>query len=129
MVATVPNTGSTTANLRLIANNVELGKKFPKEVIPYLLKACCEADAKMKNDIENKIVMIGDKAVEELVKAIENESGVARSVAIMSVIRIGKSSVSVIKKSNLGWLGDYIINEIEGSRIPLSRNKRKVFAV
>lgn len=124
MSATFSNT-----NIRLIASNLELGKKFPKEVIPYLLKATLEADAKLKNEIENKIVSIGESAVPMLVEAIKSEQGTARGVAIMSLIRIGSASVECIKEASVGWLGDYIINEIKGSGVPVGINKQMATSV
>jgi len=119
---------STVANtIKLIKNNSDLGRKFPKEVIPYLLKAAENSDAVIRNDIENQIVKIGESAVTTLVDSLKTSTGFTRAIVAMSLIRIGHSSVSHLKnacKNNpeLDWIVDYIIREIEGTKRSLGKN-------
>lgn len=118
---------STVANtIKLIKNNSDLGRKFPKEVIPYLLKASENADAKTRNDIENQIIKIGESAIPTLVNSLETTTGSTRALIAMSLIRIGHSSINHIKsacKNNpeLNWVADYIVREIEGTKKSLGK--------
>ena len=108
--------------LKLINNNTELGKKFPKEVIPYLLSAVENADAKLKIDIENQIVKIGEAAIPVLIESLISTKGAARGVAAMSLIRLGSASINPLRdKKEIKWIVDYIINEIEGSKELLTK--------
>ena len=115
------------SKLKLVNNNIELGKKFPKEVIPYLLRAAENADAKLKIEIENQIVKIGESAISVLVESLSTTSGASRGVAAMSLIRMGFSSIKPLilayhDNKEYSWIVDYIINEIQGSNKSLSGN-------
>lgn len=113
---------STVANtIKLIKNHTDLGRKFPKEVIPYLLKAAENSNAQFRNDIENQIVKIGENAIDTLVNSLETSSGYTRALISMCLIRIGASSVKFLKaaskeNADLIWISEYIINEIEGTK-------------
>lgn len=113
-----------TNTIKLIKNSVE--KKFPKEVIPYLLKAVENADNKTRNDIENQIVKIGESAIPELVNALSTSTGTTRAVAAMALIRLGKASAEYLKSTyknnqDFQWVVNYISNEIEGTQRPLGQ--------
>jgi HEAT repeat protein len=118
--------------MKLVKSDNDISRKFPKETIPYLLKAIESADNKMKSDIENKIVDMGEKAVSELVDALQNTTGSVRGIVAMSLIRIGRTSIEALKKSGLKnpefkWVADYLTAEIEGSRTALaSKNEALV---
>ena len=115
-----------------LIKNIESGRKFPKEVVPYLLQAVETADYKTKSEIENQIVKIGKDAIQSLIDALASTKGTARAVAAMSLIRIGGSSLEPLKttyKNNpeLGWVVNYIVNEIEGTKRPLrSVNQQEI---
>jgi HEAT repeat protein len=119
---------STVANtIKLIKNHTDLGKRFPKEVIPYLLKAAENSNAQIRNDIENQIIKIGDSAIETLINSLETSSGYTRALIAMCLIRIGNPSINSLKSacknnSDLNWIADYIINEIEGTKRSLGQN-------
>lgn len=111
--------------IKLVKSDNELSRKFPRETIPYLLKAIESADNKMKSEIENKIVEMGEKAVFELVIALQSTTGAVRGIVAMSLVRIGRASVDALEKSGLKnpdfkWVADYLIAEIEGSRMALA---------
>ena len=62
-------------------------------------------DNNNKNQLENEIVNMGSSAV-----------------PAMSLIRIGEDSVSLLKEAanknhDFTWVADYLINEIEGSKV------------
>ena len=93
--------------------------------INYLLNIVQNADANIKNEIENRIVKIGVKAVPDLINCIQNNKGTSRGVAAMSLIRIGYDSVPFLKETacankEFAWVADYLIREIEGSQVPLA---------
>lgn len=112
--------------IKLIKNEAEVERELPREVIPYLLKALENADARTKNEIENKIVKIGKKAVDIIVENLITASPAVKGVICMALIRIGKDSINPLKKAaklnlDLGWVADYLINEIEGTGVPLGK--------
>jgi hypothetical protein len=93
--------------------------------INYLLNIVQNADANIKNEIENRIVKLGVKAVPDLINCIQNSKGASRGVAAMSLIRIGFDSVPFLQETaslnkEFTWVADYLITEIEGSQIPLA---------
>ncbi|MFA6989397.1 MAG: hypothetical protein WC197_04945 [Candidatus Gastranaerophilaceae bacterium] len=95
------------------------------EGINYLLNIVQNADANIKNEIENRIVKIGVKAVPDLINCIQNNKGTSRGIAAMSLIRIGYDSVPFLKETagsnkDFAWVADYLIKEIEGSQTPLA---------
>ena len=109
--------------IKLIKSN-DGSRNSSKEIIPYLLKAIENADAKMKNDIENQLFRFGEVLIPELVNLLTSSNGIARATIAMVLIRLGKSSIEPLKfayknNENLSWIADYIINEIEGSGISL----------
>ena len=80
------------------------------EGINYLLNIVQNADANIKNEIENRIVKIGVKAVPHLINCIQNNKGVSRGIAAMSLIRIGYDSVPFLKETacvnkEFAWFG------------------------
>ncbi len=93
---TIPNTAST---------------------IDYLLNKVENADAALKNSIENKIVSIGDKVIPDLIRNLLTATGAKRGVVAMSLIRNGKSAVTPLKSfaqqnQDKAWMANYILNEI-----------------
>lgn len=113
--------------IRLVKTKIDREKKFPREVIPYLLKAVDNADNKTRNDIENKLVHIGEDGLPALIEAMSAKSGAVRALIAMVLIRIGKSSILPLRQayqgqSNYEWIVSYIIDEIEGTRKPLKES-------
>jgi len=94
--------------------------------IDYLLNKVEKADAVLKNSIENKIVNIGSKVIPDLIRNLMTAKGTKRGVVAMSLIRNGKSAITFLKdfasqNQEQAWMANYIINEIEGSRVLLAR--------
>ena len=81
-----------------------------------------ELDNNNKNQLENEIVNMGSSAVPVLVEKLQTSKGLVRGVVAMSLIRIGEDSVSLLKEAanknhDFTWVADYLINEIEGSKV------------
>ena len=99
--------------------NVQFSTTFNTvNTIDYLLKKVETADVKLRNEIENKIVSLGQAAVSDLVRNLVESKGVKRSVVAMSLIRIGRASLQQLKKELLydnenNWVIRYVINEIQ----------------
>ena len=79
-------------------------------------------DNNNKNQLENEIVNMGSSAVPVLVEKLQTTKGLVRGVVAMSLIRIGEDSVSLLKDAanknhDFTWVADYLINEIEGSKV------------
>lgn len=79
-------------------------------------------DNNNKNELENQIVSMGTTAVPVLVEQLQTSKGLKRGVVAMSLIRIGHDSVSLLKEAasknrEFSWVADYLINEIEGSKV------------
>ena len=79
-------------------------------------------DNNNKNQLENEIVNMGSSAVPVLVEKLQTSKGLVRGVVAMSLIRIGEDSVSLLKEAAnknhvFTWVADYLINEIEGSKV------------
>lgn len=79
-------------------------------------------DNNNKNQLENEIVNMGSSAVPVLVEKLQTSKGLVRGVVAMSLIRIGEDSVSLLKEAanknqEFTWVADYLINEIEGSKV------------
>jgi hypothetical protein len=113
-----------TNSIKLIKNNTD--KKYPLEVIPYLIKAVENADAKTRNEIENLLVKIGNSGISTLVNKLESTSGTTRALIAMVLIRLGSSSIEYLKsiyqdKAEFEWMVNYIVNEIEGTQKPLGK--------
>lgn len=89
------------------------------ESVDFFLSQLETADNKSKNEIENKLVSIGDKAVPELVNKLQIVKGTVRGVVAMTLIRIGEPSVDCLKKAakankDFEWIAKYLITEING---------------
>ncbi len=87
--------------------------------INYFLTKLEDADNKSKNEIENMLVNIGDKAVPELVDKLQVVKGTVRGIVAMILIRIGEPSVDYLKRAakinkDFEWIADYLITEING---------------
>ena len=106
--------------------NVQFSTVFNTvNTIDYLLKKVETSDVKLRNEIENKIVSLGQSAVSDLVRNLVDSKGVKRSVVAMSLIRIGRVSLHQLKKELLydgenNWVIRYVINEIQGSNEALA---------
>ena len=79
-------------------------------------------DNNNKNQLENEIVNMGSSAVPVLVEKLQTSKGLVRGVVAMSLIRNGEDSVSLLKEAanknhDFTWVADYLINEIEGSKV------------
>ncbi|OGI00661.1 MAG: hypothetical protein A2104_06390 [Candidatus Melainabacteria bacterium GWF2_32_7] len=122
-----------TNPIKLIKSCADKSKKFPKDVIPYLLKASENADNKTRNDIENHIVKMGESAIPTLINALRNSKGTTRALIAMTLIRLGSASIEPLQvayEKNLEnqWIVNYIVSEIQGTQRPLSNvvNLKKV---
>lgn len=87
--------------------------------VEYFLSQLEGADNKSKNEIENTLVRIGDKAVPELVEQLQVVKGTVRGVVAMTLIRIGQPSIDYLKKAakinkEFEWIAKYLITEING---------------
>lgn len=87
--------------------------------IQYFLSKLENADNVAKNEIENKLVCIGQDAVPELVNQLQVVQGTKRGVVAMTLIRIGDASVEYLKKAardnkDFEWVAKYLITEIKG---------------
>lgn len=106
--------------------NVQFSTTFNTvNTIDYLLKKVETSDAKLRNEIENKIVSLWQAAVSDLVRNLVDAQGVKRSVVAMSLIRIGRASLQALKNELLydnenNWVIRYVINEIQGSNEALA---------
>lgn len=95
-----------------------------KDHVEYLLKACESAEPATRSKIENHLVKLGRKAVPMLVSSLYNTSGSTRGLVAMVLIRIGGYSIKHLENaaknnSDVKWISDYIIREIEGSKVYL----------
>ena len=87
--------------------------------VEYFLSKLEGADNKSKNEIENNLVRIGDKAVPELVQQLQVVKGTVRGVVAMTLIRIGKPAIDCLKRAaqsnkDFEWIANYLITEIDG---------------
>ncbi len=81
-----------------------------------------QLDNTNKNELENQIVSMGSSAVPVLVEQLQISKGLKRGVVAMSLIRIGEDSVKFLKEAanknkDFTWVADYLINEINGSKV------------
>lgn len=102
-------------------NNTEFSLS---KYISYLLKAAENCDAALRAEIENNIVGLGVKTVPYLINSLMTVKGAARGLAAMAIIRMGASTVEILKNTasktpDFAWMADYIINEIVGTQIPV----------
>lgn len=89
------------------------------ESIECILSKLENADTKSKNEIENMLVSIGNKAVPELVNQLQVVKGTVRGIVAMILIRIGEPSVGYLKEAarinkDFEWIAKYLITEIKG---------------
>ncbi len=95
--------------------------------ISYLLEVSENSGPAIKSKIENYLVKLGKKAVPGLIEALYDTSGPTRGMVAMALIRIGRPSVRYLERTaennpELNWISDYIINEIEGSKVFITEN-------
>jgi len=103
-------------------NNTEFSLS---KYIGYLLKAAENCDAALRAEIENNIVKLGVKTVPYLINSLMTVKGAARGLAAMAIIRMGGSTVEILKNTasktpDFAWMAEYIINEIVGTQIPVA---------
>lgn len=89
------------------------------ETINEILSKLDTADNSTKNELENKLVSIGDKAVPVLVEELQSIRGLKRGVIAMTLIRLGRQSIKYLedaarKNKDFAWVAKYLINEING---------------
>lgn len=75
-----------------------------------------------KNELENKLVSLGDKALPLLVEELQTIKGLKRGVIAMTLIRLGQQSVKYLedaarKNQDFAWIAKYLINEINGCKV------------
>lgn len=78
-----------------------------------------DADNMTRNAIENDVVRFGDKAAKFLINKVKTARGAQRGIAAMSLIRIGESSIKLLKEEarenkEFQWVANYLIKEISG---------------
>lgn len=76
-------------------------------------------DNSNKNELENKLVSMGDKALPVLVEEMQSIKGLKRGVIAMTLIRLGQQSVKYLedaasRNKDFAWVAKYLINEING---------------
>ena len=82
-----------------------------------LLKMLVDAEQKTKNEIENRIVNMGEGIANLLVDRLQKVKGTQRGVIAMSLIRLGECSIAPLKRLALNsnefqWIANYLISEI-----------------
>ena len=95
--------------MQAVVNNLNISEK-----LDFLLS---DVDNSTKNDVENKIVSMGEKVVEVLVDKLRTLTGLKRGIVAMSLIRIGESSIAPLKAlacedMEHQWMADYLLSEI-----------------
>lgn len=90
------------------------------ESVNEILTKLENADNITKNELENKLVKIGTKALPQLVDQLQVVRGIKRGVVAMTLIRIGDASVEYLEKAakinkDFEWVAEYLIREIKGS--------------
>lgn len=88
-----------------------------EEKLDTLIKMLNDADNKTKNEIENRIVSMGEDVADLLVDRLENAKGTQRGVIAMSLIRLGECSIAPLRKlaeksQDFRWIANYLISEI-----------------
>lgn len=89
------------------------------ETINEILSKLDTVDNTNKNELENKLVSMGDEALPVLVKELQSIRGLKRGVIAMTLIRLGHQSVKYLedaarKNKDFQWIADYLIREING---------------
>ena len=89
------------------------------DTVNEILTELENADNTTKNELENKLVDIGTKALPQLVDQLQVVKGVKRGVVAMTLIRIGDASIKYLEKAahdnkDFEWVAEYLIREIKG---------------
>ena len=89
------------------------------DTVNEILTKLENADNTTKNELENKLVDIGTKALPQLVDQLQVVRGIKRGVVAMTLIRIGDASIKYLEKAALDnkdfeWVAEYLIREIKG---------------
>lgn len=92
------------------------------ETITEILTKLDTADNSNKNELENKLVSMGDVALPRLVEELQSIKGLKRGIISMALIRIGQESVKYLeeaadKNADFAWVAKYLINEINGCAV------------
>lgn len=108
--------------LRLISGTGKAAQDplLTKDGIGYLLKALVYADSAFSAEIENVLVKAGDLAIPQLVKALTAEHMNVRSIAAMSLIRLGKKAEPALlqaypklaRKPAHRWVFDFVFDQL-----------------
>ncbi len=113
------NYGVTIQMQATLERNEIRMKETKKEInnLNNLLRSLETADNKVKNEIENKIVGLGETVIPELITYLQNIKGAVRGVVAMVIIRMGECSISYLKNaastnSDFEWMAKYLISEI-----------------
>ncbi len=89
------------------------------ETVNEILTKLENADNTTKNELENKLVNFGTKALPQLVDQLQVVRGIKRGVVAMTLIRIGDASIKYLEKAahenkEFEWVAEYLIREIKG---------------
>ncbi len=92
------------------------------ETINEILSKLDTADNTNKNELENKLVSIGNEAVPVLVEELQSIRGLKRGIIAMTLIRLGQQSVKYLedaarKNKDFEWIAQYLIREINGCQV------------
>lgn len=95
--------------MQAVVNTMNISEK-----LDFLLN---DVDASTKNDVENSIVALGDRAVDALVEKLTTSKGIQRGIVAMSLIRIGEASRRPLRElaamdEKCQWMADYLLSEI-----------------
>lgn len=95
--------------MQAVINTMNISEK-----LDYLLS---DVDATTKNDVENSIVALGERAVDALVEKLTTLKGIQRGIVAMSLIRIGEPSKRPLRElamqdAQCQWMADYLLSEI-----------------
>ncbi len=110
--------------LRLISNSAKPNSVpdplLTKDGIHYLIKALAYADASFSTEIENVLVKAGALGVPELIKSLGTDNLNVRSIAAMTLIRLGPVAEDAIlqaypkysRKKTTRWIFQFILHEL-----------------
>ena len=92
------------------------------ETINEILTKLDTVDNSNKNELENKLVSLGSRALPKLVDEMQSIRGLKRGVIAMTLIRLGKQSVQYLedaakKNKDFEWVARYLIHEINGCKV------------
>ena len=96
-------------------NETQVGQK--SNSVDRLLRMLETAENKIKSEIENELVNLGESVIPELIADLQNIKGMVRGVIAMVLIRMGQCSVShlqraAVQNSDFEWMAKYLITEI-----------------